>query len=196
MLTREGLAPYQGVVFANTTGHAADSGSCRSFSPGLQAARRSSVSTAPRTRITINLVISACSAASSSRMERSSRRKCEWTMPRTHRCRTWRRPSGSATSSIGSRRWRAIAGPCCLWPATPATAVRAVGDGQPLAWHRSHSAGRVFYTALGHRSELWQDPRYRRHVLEGIRWTLSKVGRLSRGASAPRGIVVLERVVV
>jgi type 1 glutamine amidotransferase len=47
------------------------------------------------------------------------------------------------------------------------------GVGDPLAWHRNFSSGRVFYTALGHRSELWQDPRYRRHVLEGIRWTLN-----------------------
>ena len=45
-----------------------------------------------------------------------------------------------------------------------------VGVAQPLAWHKSYSSGRVFYTALGHRSELWQDARYRRHVLEGIRW--------------------------
>jgi type 1 glutamine amidotransferase len=45
-------------------------------------------------------------------------------------------------------------------------------DGQPLAWHKSFSSGRVFYTALGHRSELWQDARYRRHVLEGIRGVL------------------------
>jgi type 1 glutamine amidotransferase len=50
------------------------------------------------------------------------------------------------------------------------------GDGagalaaMPLAWVRNSGSGRVFYTALGHRSELWQDLRYRRHILEGIRW--------------------------
>jgi len=44
--------------------------------------------------------------------------------------------------------------------------------GDPLAWHRTFSSGRVFYTALGHRSELWQDARYRRHIVEGIRWVL------------------------
>jgi type 1 glutamine amidotransferase len=49
-----------------------------------------------------------------------------------------------------------------------------VGTGQPLAWHKNFSSGRVFYTALGHRSELWQDARYRRHVLEGIRWAIQK----------------------
>ena len=45
--------------------------------------------------------------------------------------------------------------------------------GDPLAWHKPYSSGRVFYTALGHRAELWQDPRYRRHVLEGIRSVLA-----------------------
>ena len=44
----------------------------------------------------------------------------------------------------------------------------------PLAWFKNFSSGRVFYTALGHRSELWQDPRYRRHILEGLRWTLAR----------------------
>jgi uncharacterized protein len=46
------------------------------------------------------------------------------------------------------------------------------GVAQPLAWYKNYSSGRVFYTALGHRSELWQDARYRRHVLEGIRWAI------------------------
>lgn len=49
-----------------------------------------------------------------------------------------------------------------------------VGAGQPLAWHKNFSSGRVFYTALGHRSELWQDGRYRRHILEGVRWAISR----------------------
>jgi uncharacterized protein len=33
-------------------------------------------------------------------------------------------------------------------------------------------AGRVFYTALGHRPEVWADDRFRLHLLEGIRWAL------------------------
>jgi type 1 glutamine amidotransferase len=44
----------------------------------------------------------------------------------------------------------------------------------PLAWSRPHGAGRVFYTALGHRDDLWRDTRYQQHVLGGIRWTLSR----------------------
>lgn len=44
----------------------------------------------------------------------------------------------------------------------------------PLAWTRAHGNGRVFYTALGHRDELWQDQRYQEHVLGGIRWVLGR----------------------
>lgn len=39
-----------------------------------------------------------------------------------------------------------------------------------LAWTRPHGLGRVFYTALGHRPEVWADERFRRHLVGGIRW--------------------------
>jgi type 1 glutamine amidotransferase len=44
----------------------------------------------------------------------------------------------------------------------------------PIAWSKNYSSGRVFYTALGHRSELWQDSRYRRHIAEGLRSVLTR----------------------
>jgi len=44
----------------------------------------------------------------------------------------------------------------------------------PLAWYRTHGNGRVFYTALGHREEVWQDARFQQHLLEAIRWTLRR----------------------
>jgi type 1 glutamine amidotransferase len=44
----------------------------------------------------------------------------------------------------------------------------------PLAWAKSHGSGRVFYSALGHRIELWRDARFRQHVLGGIRSVLNK----------------------
>ena len=44
----------------------------------------------------------------------------------------------------------------------------------PLAWHRGHGNGRVFYTALGHREEVWQDLRFQQHLLEAIRWSLRR----------------------
>jgi uncharacterized protein len=44
----------------------------------------------------------------------------------------------------------------------------------PIAWSKSHGSGRVFYSALGHRIELWQDARFRQHVLGGIRSVLGR----------------------
>jgi type 1 glutamine amidotransferase len=44
----------------------------------------------------------------------------------------------------------------------------------PLAWHKPHGSGRVFYTALGHRTETWDDPRFRTHLREAIRWVLRR----------------------
>jgi type 1 glutamine amidotransferase len=44
----------------------------------------------------------------------------------------------------------------------------------PLAWAKSHGAGRVFYTALGHREELWRDTAFQQHVLGGVRGVLAR----------------------
>jgi uncharacterized protein len=44
----------------------------------------------------------------------------------------------------------------------------------PLAWSRTYGTGRVFYTALGHREEVWQDAQYRQHLLGAIRWALRR----------------------
>jgi type 1 glutamine amidotransferase len=42
----------------------------------------------------------------------------------------------------------------------------------PLAWAKSFGNGRVFYTALGHREDVWQNSLYQEHILGGIRWVL------------------------
>ncbi|MGH9371090.1 MAG: ThuA domain-containing protein [Vicinamibacterales bacterium] len=56
----------------------------------------------------------------------------------------------------------------------PPDGVGVAGDPTdlPLAWHKPYGSGRVFYTALGHRSEVWADPRFRTHLLEAIRRSL------------------------
>ena len=41
-----------------------------------------------------------------------------------------------------------------------------------LAWCRDYGKGRVFYTALGHRIDVWQNPAYQKHLLGGIEWAL------------------------
>ena len=44
----------------------------------------------------------------------------------------------------------------------------------PLAWQKPHGSGRVFYTALGHRQEIWDDARFRKHLLEAVRWAVGR----------------------
>ena|GEM_PF-91268 len=41
------------------------------------------------------------------------------------------------------------------------------------AWCKAFGAGRVFYTALGHRPELWTDPIFLAHLLGGVEWAIS-----------------------
>ena len=42
----------------------------------------------------------------------------------------------------------------------------------PLAWTRQHGAGRVFYSAFGHRPETWDNAQFRAHAAAAIRWAL------------------------
>lgn len=44
----------------------------------------------------------------------------------------------------------------------------------PLAWARMHGKGRVFYTALGHREDVWSNPLYQDMVVGGIKWALGQ----------------------
>jgi len=52
------------------------------------------------------------------------------------------------------------------------TGVNKGGD-YPQAWSRSFGKGRTFYSALGHREDIWgTDPVFRAHINGGIRWAL------------------------
>ena len=47
------------------------------------------------------------------------------------------------------------------------------GGDYPQAWSRQYGKGRVFYTSLGHREDIWaNDPVFRAHIRGGIRWAL------------------------
>ena len=52
----------------------------------------------------------------------------------------------------------------------------------PIAWCKEYGNGKVFYTALGHREDVWENQRYQRHILGGIRWALG----LEPGDAAPK----------
>jgi hypothetical protein len=45
----------------------------------------------------------------------------------------------------------------------------------PATWVRLHGKGRVFYTSLGHREDVWTNPFFQTIALGGISWALGRV---------------------
>lgn len=52
----------------------------------------------------------------------------------------------------------------------------------PLAWWRPYGRGRVFYTALGHREDVWRSPWFRSHLAGAIDWSLQRDSKPRRRA--------------
>lgn len=50
-----------------------------------------------------------------------------------------------------------------------------MGDDHPIAWTRCVSAGRSFYTAVGHLSESYDDANYLRLLEQGIAWAMDSL---------------------
>lgn len=42
----------------------------------------------------------------------------------------------------------------------------------PIAWCREQGKGKIWYSALGHREDVWESKRYQQHILGGIKWAL------------------------
>jgi type 1 glutamine amidotransferase len=45
----------------------------------------------------------------------------------------------------------------------------------PCTWARAYGKGRVFYTSMGHREEVWQDPMYQTLLLGALGWATGRV---------------------
>ncbi len=45
----------------------------------------------------------------------------------------------------------------------------------PMTWARMHGKGRVFYTSLGHREDVWTNPFFQTIALGGLAWALGNV---------------------
>jgi type 1 glutamine amidotransferase len=45
-------------------------------------------------------------------------------------------------------------------------------DDNPIAWVKRYGDGRVFYCSLGHRKEMYWNPKILQHYLAGIQWAL------------------------
>jgi type 1 glutamine amidotransferase len=57
----------------------------------------------------------------------------------------------------------------------------APGD-HPIAWSKDVGhGGKVFYTSLGHREDVWTSALYQQHILGGIKWALG----LEKGSGKP-----------
>jgi uncharacterized protein len=44
----------------------------------------------------------------------------------------------------------------------------------PATWARMHGKGRVFYTSMGHKPEVWKDAAFQKIVVAGLNWTSGK----------------------
>jgi len=45
----------------------------------------------------------------------------------------------------------------------------------PATWCRMHGKGRVFYTSMGHREDVWTHPIFQQILLGGLRWACKEV---------------------
>ncbi|NLX96984.1 MAG: ThuA domain-containing protein [Rhodopirellula sp.] len=45
----------------------------------------------------------------------------------------------------------------------------------PCTWARMHGRGRVFYTSLGHREDVWSNEIFEQIVLGGLSWALGRI---------------------
>jgi type 1 glutamine amidotransferase len=45
----------------------------------------------------------------------------------------------------------------------------------PATWARMHGKGRVFYTSMGHREDVWTDERFQKIFLGGLGWSVGNV---------------------
>jgi type 1 glutamine amidotransferase len=46
----------------------------------------------------------------------------------------------------------------------------SMGEDHPIVWSRCVGEGRSFYSAIGHRPEVYSDPRYQQLLIQGINW--------------------------
>ncbi len=60
-------------------------------------------------------------------------------------------------------------------PKADLKAMKMKPDGDHgIAWTNTEGKGRVFYTSLGHREDVWTNPTYQKHLLGGITWALGE----------------------
>jgi type 1 glutamine amidotransferase len=58
-----------------------------------------------------------------------------------------------------------------------------------VSWCQQIGDGRSFYTSLGHRKDVWKDPRFQKHLLGGLKWAL----KLEKGDATPSAKLKAEK---
>ena len=54
----------------------------------------------------------------------------------------------------------------------------------PIAWSKQIGRGKLFYTSLGHREDVWLSDKYQKHIMGGIKWALD----LEEGSAKPQDL--------
>lgn len=47
----------------------------------------------------------------------------------------------------------------------------------PQTWARMHGKGRVFYTSMGHREDVWENPKYQGLLIGALGWATGRIDR-------------------
>ena len=59
---------------------------------------------------------------------------------------------------------------------------RADGD-YAISWVKEYGKGKVFYTSLGHRKEVWKDDRFQTHLIAGLKWAMGEKPATNAGGN-------------
>ena len=62
----------------------------------------------------------------------------------------------------------------------------------PITWARNYGKGRVFYTSMGHREDVWENPMYQGLLLGALGWATGRVEANDR-AQHPQGDAEVRR---
>lgn len=43
-----------------------------------------------------------------------------------------------------------------------------------ISWVKNYGKGKVFYTSLGHQKEVWEDEKFQKHLIAGMKWAMGE----------------------
>lgn len=55
--------------------------------------------------------------------------------------------------------------------------LRRPDDNEPVSWVRDYGKGRIFYIALGHKAEAWNNRTFQKILVRGVFWTAGQPAR-------------------